>query len=171
MNTYGRRLRTALTTRPRPGHWLETGLLALGFAAVAWPVALDAGLIDGGPPVLSAALVPLALRIMLVPALAEEVIFRVLPNPHPAEGSRAPARAAALSLLAYIAAHPLLALFIPAAEVFLMPQFLLLAALLGVACLVAYLRSGSVWPPALLHWLMVFAWLGLGGSGVLGGAL
>ncbi|NJL41446.1 MAG: CPBP family intramembrane metalloprotease [Leptolyngbyaceae cyanobacterium SM1_4_3] len=33
------------------------------------------------------------------------------------------------------------------------------AALIGTVCTVSYLRSGSIWLPVVLHWLIVVAWL------------
>jgi predicted Abi (CAAX) family protease len=35
----------------------------------------------------------------------------------------------------------------------------LLAALLGVVCEIAYLKTGSLWSPAAIHWLVVAVWL------------
>lgn len=37
--------------------------------------------------------------------------------------------------------------------------FLLLAALLGFVCSVAYLQSGSLWTSVVIHWLAVVVWL------------
>ncbi|WP_325315277.1 CPBP family glutamic-type intramembrane protease [Microcoleus sp. PH2017_28_MFU_U_A] len=39
------------------------------------------------------------------------------------------------------------------------PVFLLLAAVLGVACSIAYLLIGSIWPAVVIHWLGVTVWL------------
>ncbi|WP_293204846.1 MULTISPECIES: hypothetical protein [unclassified Microcoleus] len=38
-------------------------------------------------------------------------------------------------------------------------MFLLLAAVLGVACSIAYLLIGSIWPAVVIHWLGVTVWL------------
>ncbi|HEX7002587.1 MAG TPA: CPBP family glutamic-type intramembrane protease [Trueperaceae bacterium] len=140
------------------------------YLLVAWPLALGAGLVDPhtalGSPV---SLLALALRVFLLPSLVEEAFFRVLLNPHPAEE---PARNAVLgrgasSLLVYVLVHPLAGLLLRAPVPFFDPAFLLLTTLLGAACLLLYLRSGSIWPPVTLHWLVVTAWLILGGRGVL----
>ena len=76
-------------------------------------------------------------------------------------------------LAAYVAAHPLNALlFWPAAlPVFTNPFYLALAALLGLTCTAAYLGSGSIWPPVLIHWVTVVTWMFLlGGQALLRGA-
>jgi predicted Abi (CAAX) family protease len=44
------------------------------------------------------------------------------------------------------------------------PTFLILANLLGLACTLVYWLTGSLWPPVLIHWIVVVVWLGwLGG--------
>ena len=70
-----------------------------------------------------------SLPLLLMPALGEELLFRVALLPHP---SGAP--------------DPW--------------PFLLQCALLGLACVLAYASTGSLWPPVLIHWLAVAAWLG-----------
>jgi predicted Abi (CAAX) family protease len=48
-------------------------------------------------------------------------------------------------------------------------RFLLLAGLLGLTCVMAYQLTGSIWPPVLIHWLVVLIWLEtLGGRRWLG---
>ncbi len=37
--------------------------------------------------------------------------------------------------------------------------FLVLAALLGIICSLAYIQSGSLWTPVMIHWLLVVVWL------------
>lgn len=48
--------------------------------------------------------------------------------------------------------------------IFRTPVFLLSAALLGVACTVAYLHTGSLWVPVVIHWIIVAVWLVLLGG-------
>jgi uncharacterized protein len=143
------RVRQALTTWPRARDWLETLAVALAFGAVALPIGLQSGLLHPQPP--SGTVLPLLLRTLIVPALAEELVFRVAPSP----------RFAGAALVAYVLYHPLTAwLFAPAARsTFGDPAFLLLAALLGGLCTLLYRRSGSLWPPVALHWLVVVGWL------------
>lgn len=110
----------------------------------------------------------------ITPALSEEVCFRVLLLPHPTE-LVSPATTAfwtILSLLLFLLYHPLNALsFFPAGrKIFLNPVFLLLALILGLACSIAYLHTGSLWIPMVIHWLVVVIWLLLlGGYGKLYG--
>lgn len=164
------RLRRAYGRWPDARGWAETALLALAFVAVATPFALLAGLIESAWLLSVPESLALGLRVLLVPALLEEVLFRVLPNPHPSEASGGLANwlSASASLSAFVLVHPVVAL-LGGGAVFIDPAFLTLAALLGVACLLAYKRTGSLWPAVILHWLVVVGWLGMGGHGPLSG--
>jgi predicted Abi (CAAX) family protease len=106
------------------------------------------------------------------PSLLEELIFRVLFIPHPAQGH--PLRTtliwAIVSLGIFILWHPINGIFIRsiARPLFTDPLFLTFAGLLGIACTTAYLRSGSIWPPMVIHWAVVTPWiLFLGGGNTL----
>ena len=154
-----RRVWRALTTWPDARGWLETLAALVGFAAAALLIGLPSGFLHPHPAPVAA--LPLLLRTLIAPALAEELVFRVAPPP----------RFAGLALVAYVLYHPLNAwLFVPAArDSFSDPVFLLLAALLGALCTLLYRRSGSLWPPVVLHWLVVVSWLLLlGGASALG---
>jgi predicted Abi (CAAX) family protease len=164
------RLRLAGGRFPSLGGWLEVTLLALAFSVVALPLARSAELIGTSWRLPPSELLPLALRVLLVPALLEEVVFRVLPNPHASEtvGPASLWWSAIASLAVYLLVHPLAALFSVAIRpVFLDPAFLALVVLLGTVCLIAYRRTGSLWSAVFLHWLIVVGWLGLGGQGPL----
>ncbi len=108
------------------------------------------------------------LSTLLTPAITEEVVFRVLLLPSP---STSPPLSAwllwgTLSLILFILYHPLNGWlwFPPGRVVFQTPSFLGLAALLGMICTLSYADSGSLWIPALMHWIIVVVWLlGLGG--------
>ena len=104
--------------------------------------------------------------MFVVPALLEEVVFRALLNPPPGRAThRARLGWGAFSLFVYVAMHPLSALlFRPSAvDVFTSPAFLLLVSLLGLLCLVLYVRSGSLWGSVALHAVVVTGWA-LGGG-------
>jgi predicted Abi (CAAX) family protease len=162
------RLRLAGGRFPSLSGWLEVVLLALAFSLIALPLARSAELIGSSWLLTAPEFLPLALRVLLVPALLEEVVFRVLPNPHASEAAGAPTlwSSAVGSLAVYLLVHPLVALFSVASRpVFLDPAFLVLALLLGAVCLIAYRRTGSLWSAVFLHWLVVVVWLGLGGQG------
>lgn len=137
------RVRLARAARAWPGvrGWAETLLALLGFATLALPLGLASGWLE--PQRAPLAVPPLLLRVFFVPSLLEETLFRVLPPP----------RWAPQALAAYVLSHPLNALlFVPGArDVFFDPTFLLLALLLGAACSVLYRRTGSLWPPVVLH--------------------
>ncbi len=141
--------------------WAFAGLLLAVFAAVAVPFGLMSGFLVPGrmPPWPS--LAAFAAVAVVVPCLAEEMVFRValLPREGPWLGW------AALSVALFVAWHPLnAALFLSRAwGTFTDARFLLLAGLLGMCCTAAYLRSGSVWPGVAIHWAAVVGWKMSGG--------
>src|SRR5204862_7150066 len=92
--------------------------------------------------------------------------------PHPSERPPMGTRllAGMISLCLFVASHPLKEWKerSPRSFAFKDPTFLFLATLLGLMCTVAYMRSGSLWPPLVMHWVVVFIWLGfLGGRRLL----
>jgi predicted Abi (CAAX) family protease len=105
----------------------------------------------------------LALRALLTPAIFEELIFRVLPLPHPMEvlnWSRWIILATVVLVL-FIIYHPLNSqiFFKKAKKTFSDTRFLLLATLLAVATTTAYALTGSLWVIAFIHWVVVLSWL------------
>jgi predicted Abi (CAAX) family protease len=91
--------------------------------------------------------------IFLTPAFSEEMVFRSWlsrPNLTPA----------AIGLGAFILWHPLQYwLGSPFARPeFVQPVFLALVALLGVACTISRVRSGSIWPAVVIHWGIAVLW-------------
>lgn len=166
------RLVAAYRRRPGGRDWLEAGGVTVLFALIAYPIARAGGLIEAdgsGAEVGTYAVALLAVRVLLVPALLEETLFRVMANPARGEGVgwRRTLLAAMLSTCAYLLIHPVAGLLRPGAAAFLRPTFLLLAALLGGGCLFLYRRSGSVWTPTAFHGLAAVTWLSFGGPGVL----
>lgn len=89
----------------------------------------------------------------LIPTLGEELVFRGWVR-------RGAPIAAVASLLAYILWHPLQTWFgLPFGRPeFTDPRFLGLIAWLGLACTLSRLRSGSLWPPIIIHWGVVVLW-------------
>ena len=108
----------------------------------------------------------LALVAIFVPALGEELLFRVVPLPDPQRASGFPWFAASIALTAFVLWHPLQALLFGGAraEIFLDLWFLIAVAALGFACTRLYWKSGSVWPAVFLHWLVVVGWKALAGG-------
>jgi predicted Abi (CAAX) family protease len=105
----------------------------------------------------------LPLILLFRPALFEELIFRVLPLPHPGEQTsrRQTGLTTVISLAAYVVWHPINGRFLRhrAGAVFTDPLFLLLTTLLGVGCTLLYLVSGAILYPVLYHWLVVSIWI------------
>ena len=97
------------------------------------------------------------------PSIAEELIFRVMMVPHIQEQSSIKTKLiySVISLIFFIVYHPINALtFYPnALTTFTDVRFLLLAAILGISCTVAYLFTGSLWIITVIHWLCVITWL------------
>lgn len=159
------RIRRALTVPPSRAHlrpfaieaaWVLPVLVVLGLAGgwMQWRPAFDTGVLR------------LAAFALLAPALGEELLFRaaLLPQPDPAR--KLPLLPLAISLLLFVAWHPLQAfVFGPHwALVVLDPWFLAAVTALGVALARLYWRTGSLWPPIALHWLVVVGWKALLGG-------
>lgn len=157
--TPSQRIRLAITTRPRTRDWARAAL------ELAWllPVVVLCGLVgDFLRPELEPdfrALLTLALIAIIMPALGEELLFRVLLLPRPEESGNA-ALATGTSVAAFVLWHPLQALILGADKVpvFLNPWFLLAVAALGLALVRVYRASGSIWPCVAIHWLVVVGW-------------
>jgi predicted Abi (CAAX) family protease len=163
----------ALTTFPSGADWARGALLYLMFLVGAVPLGIVSGLLHPSRPPLSAGGAALtALTILLHPAFTEEFVFRVVMLPRRLErvSRRRLYATVAIALVLYVAAHPLNAYFFwPAAmHVFGNPFYLAMTTLLGLTCITAYLLSGSIWLPVLIHWLTVTVWLLLlGGQALL----
>ncbi|MEM8640245.1 MAG: CPBP family glutamic-type intramembrane protease [Cyanobacteria bacterium P01_G01_bin.54] len=171
MDRLRQRLRQSLK-RPTVQDWRQTVMVLGAYGAIALPLALHYDLFNWSPwpanQFLSWAGLNLILGKFLLPALAEELLFRVLLLPHPSETVRRRTMLfwLGVSWVLYIASHPLNALtvFPRGNPTFLSPVFLSLAGLLGLACSVLYRQTGSLWAIALVHWLVVVVWLGFGGG-------
>ena len=144
-------------TMPTVSGWKETGALLLLMAAVALPFGFLTGFLTWRPVFLPwQTKVLLIVGVFVSPALTEEIIFRVLPVPLPTEvGAETAWLWAGASLVVFVLYHPLRTWIFakPKYRVFLDSRFLILAAWLGLFCAAAYLRTGSVWPAAFLHWI------------------
>jgi predicted Abi (CAAX) family protease len=148
----------------QPGDLGRSLLVLAGYGALALALGVASGFLSlpmQWPPLAEA--LPRLAKLLLLPALVEELLFRVLLIPHPIEGFPWQSLLAwnALSLGLFVLYHPVAArLWYPQARaLFEDPRFLFQAALLGVACSLAYGFTGSLWPPVLIHWLAVVIWL------------
>lgn len=158
---FWRRLQTACMTWPDPEGWLLTLGLLLIYGTVALILGSNYRFLSRG--VTPRRWLQITLSAWFAPALMEEIGFRVLLLPHANEGY--PVHLwwiwGGLGLLLYILYHPLNALtFYPAGyPTFLRPIFLVLTAGLGLICTLTYEWLGSLWPPLMLHWIVVSIWL------------
>lgn len=157
------RTRGSFTRPPGRMPWPALGLwVGLYFAVVlAW--GWSTGFLKWQPTSLSPGVFARTCLILLVfPGLAEELVFRVWMLPHPRERA-APAvrlRWLGVSTGVFVLWHVLNAWwFFPVARpVFWDGRFLALTGWMGWVAGGLYLRGGSIWMPAALHWLTVVAW-------------
>jgi predicted Abi (CAAX) family protease len=105
----------------------------------------------------------LTLRCLFLPAIVEELFFRVLLLPHPNEITNFFKWGlwAFFTILLFVIYHPLNAKYFYKAgfPTFCNPVFLGLAALLGIACTIAYGLTGSLLVIVVIHWVIVVFWL------------
>ncbi|MGV0107424.1 type II CAAX prenyl endopeptidase Rce1 family protein [Nostoc sp. DSM 114160] len=105
----------------------------------------------------------LILRCLFLPAIVEELFFRVFLLPHPSEITSwfQWSLWVIVSLVLFILYHPLNAktFFKAGITTFFNRVFLVLAAFLGIICTVAYTLTGSLFAIVLIHWVIVVVWL------------
>ena len=157
------RLRTAFFTLPDLSGWLVTFLLFLVFALLAYLILRKSKLFTFSLIRLRPSQIGLLIVIaVFTPSLPEELLYRVLLLPHPSEGATPNVYLtwSVTSLVLFILAHPLLAwgAWPWARAIFYRPAFLLIVALLGVACTLAYYATGSLWAPVAIHWATIVGW-------------
>jgi predicted Abi (CAAX) family protease len=108
------------------------------------------------------------IQLLLMPALVEELGFRLLLIPHPIETATAGSIYlwSGISLGLFTIYHPINArLFYRVGNpTFMDWRFLVLAGLLGGICTIAYLLTSSIWAAVLIHWIVVVVWLKLLGG-------
>jgi predicted Abi (CAAX) family protease len=146
-----------------------TALLLGAYAAIALPLGRRSGFLPATwSEVRPTVLLRRAPALLLSPALVEETLFRAALLPHPLEGLGAADTVAwgALSVGLFVAWHPLAGRlwYRRGRRLFDDGRFLLLAALLGLTCVIAYQLTGSIAAPVLIHWLVVLVWLELLGG-------
>jgi len=156
-------LKFAFTSWPNAIQWSKCAAVYAAFSLLAGALGFSTGflkieLMNATPRMF--AIIPVL--IFIRPALIEETVFRGAFVPHVREErSRASVVVAAvLSLMVFVAMHPLNGMFFKTAAygVYIHPIFLSSAALLGLACTIAYRISGSLWPPIAMHWMTVVCW-------------
>lgn len=145
------------------------GLLALGAMAIALlPFGLQTGFLRWQGAQASPWRSGLnIIRLFFLPALIEEILFRVLLLPHPTEGVPTPRWLAwaALSLGLFVLYHWLLGSTRHQAGATLRDRrFLLSVTGFGLVLTLLYGLTGSLWTVTVVHWLVIVVWIyGLGG--------
>jgi predicted Abi (CAAX) family protease len=158
-----RRAIASLKIWPNRKLWLEC-LRAFGvYAAIALFIGLALGffrleLCQDSP----ARLLRFAAIALLVPCLSEELVFRamLLPDPKQIASTGPGVVRTFIALALFVAWHPVNGLLLKteSRQTFLDPVFLLLSTLLGGCCTLVYLRTSSIWPSTLIHWLSLICW-------------
>mgnify|MGYP001549942058 CR=1 FL=1 len=142
--------------------WREAFLLLCLFSLLAVPFGLQTGLLVWQPSL--DGLLALMLVAFLAPALLEEVVFR---GPLLLFHQRTrKVVAAAILLFLFVLWHPVNGTFLmtAAGTLFTDLRFLIVAFALGLICTIITLRSKSLWPAVLVHWLVVVSWKGFFGG-------
>jgi uncharacterized protein len=149
------RLRGALRLPSKSG-WVRVLLECCWGLPLLGLVAALAGLIAPRSPPESETILALSVTLFFAPAFAEELLFRVLIIPPERSGLRHLLG----SVVAFVAWHPLQAVTIgpPWAGAFLDPGFLACVAILGTLLARIYVATRSVWPCAVVHWIVVLVW-------------
>ncbi|HEY9879536.1 MAG TPA: CPBP family glutamic-type intramembrane protease [Leptolyngbyaceae cyanobacterium] len=119
----------------------------------------------GNPVMFALALV----QLLFLPALVEEILFRVLLLPHPSEGLPEWQwwLVALLGLGLFVGYHLLSArtYYKQGYPTFFDRRFIALMTWLGIVLTLAYRTTGSLWVVTAVHWVVVAVWLyGLGGN-------
>jgi predicted Abi (CAAX) family protease len=140
------------------------GLLGLAiYAAIAVPIGLNQGFLQWRQARLSRwELLGLGTKLFFLPALIEELVFRVIFLPAPLATSWGVWMLwGGAGLVLFVLYHPLNALTVYQAgnPVFFDRRFLGLAALLGLVCTVVYGLTSSLLLIVLIHWVVVLVWL------------
>ena len=159
MSTLLERITLSFSTIPSFQDWLWAMGLLLSYAAIAIPLGQRLGFLS--PQTISSWKVARKTTIVafFMPGLLEELCWRVAFIPHPSEEVSLSLRCfwIVLSLILFVLYHPL-NIWVRH-DTFKNPVFLGLAALLGLACTIAYLVTGSIWIPTIVQWLIVVGWL------------
>ena len=133
------------------------------YSAIALPIGLSQGFLQNQPwPIDRTSTLKLALKLFFLPALLEELVFRVLLLPTLQVATWQMWSVWAIgSLVVFVVYHPLNALtyYKIGNPTFLDRRFLLLTMLLGVTCTVTYMFTSSLLLITLIHWIVVLSWL------------
>jgi predicted Abi (CAAX) family protease len=168
LSTIALRLWAGIVTLPDLGGWLATSGLLGAYSLAAIPLGLKSGFLTidrqfGSLDLQLGKNMRSLIHLLLLPAIFEEILFRLLLIPHPIETAISSHIYlwSAISLGLFIIYHPLnaLAFYRVGRPTFMDWRFLTLTGLLGIVCTIAYLLTGSIWAAILIHWIVVVAWL------------
>ena len=165
------RITQAFSILPPRKTWIFPLWLLVLFAVIIVPIGFNSKFLTFEPVHLSWLTVIRFIGLTLIaPAIVEETFYRAIILPHKSERTtfRIKCLWGIISLTSYIVQHPLNAVtFYPSGfPTFFHPVFLFATALLGLISMIVYWESGSLWPPVIIHWLVVVVWLLLlGGYG------
>ncbi|MEO7689415.1 MAG: CPBP family glutamic-type intramembrane protease [Sphingomonas sp.] len=153
-----RRIEAALRTWPDRAGWNFTIGAALPGLALIGLIAWAGGLARFHPLPVGMAWLRIASVVFVLPALAEELIFRALLVPRPDQ--EFPAWRAIATIALFVGWHPFQALTFgpPWSALFLTLPFLGAVVVLGATLTAIYRKTGSIWPCVAVHWLLVMSW-------------
>ncbi len=171
------RIWAGLVTPPTLSGWLLGLVLLIGYAVIALTIGFKSKFLTCSleSSSLQPGLVPQIrswMSLFFMPALVEELIFRLLLIPHPIETASSIHiyLSSLVSLVLFIFYHPFNArtFYQVGNPTFMDWRFLTLTGLLGGVCTIAYYATGSIWCAVVIHWLVVVVWLKfLGGAQLL----
>lgn len=146
---------------PTTGDWRFTALVALTFWVLAGTFSVSTGLFQVVLTDDWAGLLRIALIAFVIPAFFEELIFRgpLLSLKHHLKKQHFIV-ASVILLAAFVAWHPINGAFLltDAYQLFTDPRFLAIAALLGFVAMLLTIRTQSILPAVIFHWLSVVGW-------------
>ncbi len=156
LTTLARRCLAAFTIAPRRADWVLAGGLLPLFALATGVLGFATGLLHVTP--LSVCWQPIVLISFFIPSLAEETLFRAyLPSWRETERPIIWVGGSTLIFVLWHIVQPFI--WQGFAPFFWRADFLAISATLGVICAVLRMRSGSLWPGVVFHWIVVAGWL------------
>ncbi|WP_413281820.1 hypothetical protein [Floridanema evergladense] len=147
-------------TIPSEIDWLKTLGMLVVFGAIALPICFTKNFFSWQPLATPwYQQLGTTIRLLFVPALVQEYIFRVLLLPYPKDWFSPLIwwSWGFLGLGIYVGFHLILAKWF-GRSTFANPVFLLLITLLGLACTINYYFIGSLWTITFMHWVTVTVW-------------
>ena len=148
----------ALRRWPNARQWLQAAPVLVATAAIVLAIAIIGDFAHWAPLPFGTDWLMIAAIVFVLPAMAEEIVFRGLLMPVP--GIASMRIGMWLSIALFVAWHPLQAIAFgpPWSALFLAPAFLAAVLVLAIGLTHVRIVTGSLWPAILGHWLIVAAW-------------